>query len=306
MEKLQLYHIKTISEYHKLMGLSKPEHPLISLINLADITQGPMESSFSLVFDFYSISLKRFSDIKYKYGQHTNDFDEGILFFMSPNQVMRIDIENAETAKMEGWILYVHPDFFYGTSLAKDIKQYEFFDYSANEALLLSHKEEEIVSDILKNIQREYHSNIDNFSQDVIIRQLDLLLTYSDRYYHRQFLTRKKDNHEILNRLEEILNDYFRNDKLTENGIPSVQYVSEKLNISISYLSRLLKTLTGQSTQQHIQNHMIEIAKEKLSNTKLSVSEIAYKLGFEYPQSFSKIFKNKTNLTPIEYRNSYN
>ena len=306
MEKVQLYHIKTISQYHKLMGLPKPEHPLISLINLADITQGPPESSFSLVFDFYSVSLKRFSDIKYKYGQQSNDFDEGILFFMSPNQVMRIDIENTETAKMEGWILYVHPDFLYGTSLAKDIKKYEFFNYSANEALLLSHKEEEIVGDILKNIQREYHSNVDNFSQDVIIRQLDLLLTYSDRYYHRQFLTRKKDNHEILNRLEEILNDYFSNGKLAENGIPSVQYVSEKLNTSISYLSRLLKTITGKSTQQHIQDYIIEIAKEKLSTTKLSVSEIAYGLGFEYSQSFSKIFKSKTNLTPIEYRNSYN
>ena len=305
MERVQLFHIKSISQYHKLMGLPKPEHPLVSLINLADITQAPLKTSFSLAFDFYSISLKRFSDIKYKYGQLSNDFDEGILFFMSPNQVMRIDIENAETAKMDGWILYVHPDFLYGTSLAKDIKKYEFFDYSANEALLLSHKEEGIVSGILKNIEGEYHANIDNFSQDVIIRQLDLLLAYSDRYYHRQFLTRKTYNHEILSRLEEILKGYFSSDELAENGIPTVQYVSEKLNISISYLSRLLKTLTGQSTQQHIQNHMIEIAKQKLSNTKLSVGEIAYVLGFEHPQSFSKIFKNKTSLTPIEYRNSY-
>ncbi len=306
MEKVRLYHIKTISQYHQLMGLPKPEHPLISLINLADITQGPLENSFSLAFDFYSVSLKRFSDIKYNYGQQSNDFDEGILFFMSPNQVMRIDIENAETAKMEGWILYIHPDFLYRTSLAKDIKKYEFFDYSANEALLLSHKEEEIVSDILKNIQREYHSNIDNFSQDVIIRQLDLLLTYSDRYYHRQFLTRKKDSHEILNRLEDILQDYFRSDKLAKNGIPSVQFVSEKLNISISYLSRLLKILTGQSTQQHIQNYLIEIAKEKLSATELSVSEIAYQLGFEYSQSFSKFFKSKSGVSPLEFRQSFN
>lgn len=306
MEKVPLYHSKTISQYHKLMGLPKPEHPLISLINLADITQGPPESSFGLVFDFYSISLKRFSDIKYKYGQQSNDFDEGILFFMSPNQVMRVDIENAETAKMEGWILYVHPDFLYGTSLAKDIKKYEFFDYAANEALLLSHKEEEIVSDILRSIQREYHSTIDNFSQDVIIRQLDLLLTYSDRYYHRQFLTRKADNHEIANRLEEILKDYFRSDKLATNGIPSVQYVSEKLNISISYLSRLLKLLTGQSTQQHIQNYLMEVAKEKLSTTDLSVGEIAYQLGFEYSQSFSKFFKSKSGVSPLEFRQPFN
>lgn len=306
MEKTPPYRIKTISEYHKLMGLPKPEHPLISWVNLSDITQVPFEKSFSIIFDFYSISLKRYSDIKYKYGQQSNDFDEGILFFMAPNQVMRIDIENMDTAKSEGWILYVHPDFLYGTSLAKDIKKYEFFDYSVNEALFLSDKEEDIIIGILKNIQREYHSNIDNFSQDVIIRQLDLLLTYSDRYYHRQFLTRKINNHKILNSLEENLNDFFKGDMLIKNGIPTVQYISEKLNISTSYLSRLLKTLTGQSTQQHIHNYLIEIAKEKLSTSDLSVSEIAYELGFEHSQSFGKLFKTKTNLSPLEFRQSFN
>ncbi|WP_419800897.1 helix-turn-helix domain-containing protein [Mucilaginibacter sp.] len=298
--------IKTISEYHKLMGLPKPEHPLISLVNLDDITKLPLEKSFSIVFDFYSISLKRYSNIKYKYGQQSNDFDEGILFFMSPNQVMAINIENADSAKTEGLILYVHPDFLYGSSLAKDIKRYEFFSYSVSEALFLSSKEEDIITGILKNIQREYHANIDDFSQDVIVRQLDLLLTYADRYYHRQFLTRKNTNHKILNNLEEALNEMFEEVRLAENGIPSVQYISDKLNISTSYLSRLLKTLTGQSTQHHIQNRVIEKAKEKLSATTLSVSEIAYELGFEHPQSFSKLFKTKTNISPLGFRASFN
>lgn len=298
--------IKTISEYHKLMGLPKPEHPLISLVNLDDITKLPLEKSFSIVFDFYSISLKRYSNIKYKYGQQSNDFDEGILFFMSPNQVMGINIENTDSAKTEGLILYVHPDFLYGSSLAKDIKRYEFFSYSVSEALFLSGKEEDIITGILKNIQREYHANIDDFSQDVIVRQLDLLLTYADRYYHRQFLTRKSTNHKILNNLEEALNEMFEEGRLAENGIPSVQYISDKLNISTSYLSRLLKTLTGQSTQHHIQNRVIEKAKEKLSATTLSVSEIAYELGFEHSQSFSKLFKTKTNISPLGFRASFN
>ena len=306
MNNMQPYRIKTINEYHRAMGLHNPEHPLISLVDLKDISQVPSEKSFSLVFDFYSISLKRYSDIKYKYGQQSNDFDEGILFFMSPNQVMRIDIENMDTAKSEGWILYVHPDFLYGTSLAKDIKKYEFFEYSVNEALFLSSKEEEIIIGILKNIQLEYHSNIDNFSQDVVIRQLDLLLTYSDRYYHRQFLTRKKSNHKTLSVLEETLNEYFNGDQLIQDGIPTVQYISEKLHISTSYLSRLLKTLTGQSTQQHIQNKLIEKAKEKLSTTELTVSEIAYELGFEHSQSFNKLFKSKTNFSPLKFRQLFN
>ena len=306
MIKNQPLRIKTISEYHKIMGLPKPEHPLISLVKLSDMTSFPAEKSFSIVFDFYSFSLKRYSNIKYKYGQQSTDFDEGVLFFMSPNQVMRIDLEDPDAAKTEGWILYVHPDFLYGTPLAKEIKRYEFFSYSVNEALFLSGKEENILTGILKGIQKEYHSNIDHFSQDVIIRQLDLLLTYSDRYYHRQFLTRKVNNHKIVTTLEAALNEMFQEDAVTKNGIPSVQAISDKLNISTAYLSRLLKTLTGQSTQQHIQNYLIEKAKEKLSTSHLSISEIAYELGFEHPQSFSKLFKGKTNVSPLEFRNSFN
>jgi AraC family transcriptional regulator, transcriptional activator of pobA len=193
----------------------------------------------------------------------------------------------------------------WNTQLAKAIKQYEYFSYSVHEALFLSDKEETMITGIMRNIEQEYHSNIDHFSQDVMIAQLKLLLTYAERFYHRQFITRKITNHKILNRLEEILTKYF-NDDFPQKGLPTVQWVADKLNISPNYLSELLKVLTGQSTQQHIHDKLIDKAKEKLSTTDLSVSEIAYELGFEHPQSFSKLFKTKTNLSPLAFRQSFN
>jgi AraC-like DNA-binding protein len=190
--------------------------------------------------------------------------------------------------------------------LAKSIKQYEYFDYSVNEALYLSEKEEATIAGIMQNIEQEYHSNIDKFSQDVMIAQVELLLTYAERFYHRQFITRKIPNHTILRRLEAILAEYFDSGALTKTGLPTVQYIADTLNVSPNYLSGLLKVLTGQSTQQHIHEKLIEKAKEKLSTTDLSVSEIAYELGFEHPQSFSKLFKTKTNLSPLDFRQSFN
>ncbi|MFD2434641.1 helix-turn-helix domain-containing protein [Mesonia maritima] len=203
-------------------------------------------------------------------------------------------------------MLLVHPDFLWNTALANKIKQYEYFEYSANEALRLSEKEEKTIVGIMENIQQEYHSNIDNFSQDIIIAHLETLLNYADRFYHRQFLTHRKVNHQVLDKFEKLLLDYFKNDTVTQKGLPTVQYVSEELNLSVSYLSRLLKTLTGQSTQQHIHNKLIEKAKERLSSTELTVSEIAYELGFEHSQSFSKFFKKKTDISPLDFRNSFN
>jgi AraC-like DNA-binding protein len=203
-------------------------------------------------------------------------------------------------------MLLIHPDFLWNTPLAKTIKQYEYFDYSVNEALFLSEKEEVTIINLIKNIQSEYHSNIDKFSQDVIIAQLELLLTYAERFYHRQFITRKITNHKIVNRLEDLLSAYFNSDDLLKKGLPSVQYVADSLNVSPNYLSSLLKVLTGQSTQQHIHEKLIGKAKEKLSTTDLTVSEIAYELGFEYPQSFSKLFRSKTHLSPLAFRDSFN
>jgi AraC-like DNA-binding protein len=203
-------------------------------------------------------------------------------------------------------MLLIHPDFIWNTSLAKSIGNYDFFDYSVNEALFLSGKEEKTLNGIIENIRQEYHSNIDNFSKQIIVTHIENLLSYCERFYHRQFITREKANHQILERLEKLLADYFNNDDMISKGLPTVQYVSGKLNVSVSYLSRLLKVLTGQTTQQHIHDKLIEKAKEKLSTTDLSVSEIAYDLGFEHSQAFSRLFKNKTNQSPLEFRKSFN
>lgn len=306
MKNIKLQHIKTISEYHRLRGLPKPEHPMMSIIHLDEIRNISTDEHTSWIFDFYSIALKRnfASDIKYKYGQQMYDFDEGVMFFISPNQVFSVETDG--DYKLSGWMLLMHPDFLLQTPLAKNIKRYDFFSYSANEALHLSEKEEKTIINILQNIRQEYISNIDKFSQPVIISQLELLLNYSDRFYHRQFITRKISNHKIVNRLEEILKEYFDQDSLIESGLPTVQNIAKELNVSPNYLSGLLKTVTGQSTQQHIHDKLIEKAKKELSNTNLSVSEIAYALGFAHSQSFSKLFKLKTNLSPLEYRQSFN
>ncbi len=306
MANMQPHRIKTITEYHRVMGLPKPEHPLISVINFEAIKRLPNVGSISLVFDFYSISLKRNFNARMKYGQQEYDFDEGIMFFMSPGQVFGIEFDKEKELKHSGWLLLIHPDFLWNTPLAKTIKQYEYFDYSVNEALFLSEKEEVTIIIMMQNIEQEYRSNIDKFSQNIIIAQLELLLNYADRFYHRQFITRKITNHRLLNRLEDTLTAYFNSDTLSKKGLPTVQYIAEALNVSPGYLSGLLKTLTGQSTQQHIHDKLMEKAKEKLSTTGLSVSEIAYGLGFEHPQSFSKLFKTKTNLSPLEFRQSFN
>ncbi|TGJ98387.1 AraC family transcriptional regulator [Leptospira langatensis] len=299
------YRIRTISEFHEVRGLPKPEHPLISVVDYSSIKHSSEFNVTSWTLDFYSISLKRNSAVKMKYGQQEYDFDEGILFFMAPGQVFRIEVNADLRAEHSGWILLIHPDFIWNTSLAKNIRKYEYFDYSVNEALFLSEKEESTINNIIQNIRQEYHSNIDKFSQGIIISHIETLLNYAERFYDRQFITRKISNHQVLDRLEEILGEYFEEGDLRQKGLPSVQYVADLLNVSPNYLSGLLKVLTGQTTQQHIHDKLIERAKEKLSTTDLPVTAIAYELGFEHSQSFSKLFKSKTNLSPQEFRRSF-
>lgn len=300
------HRIRTISEFHQLRGLQKPQHPLISVVDYAQIKHPADTAQYSWILDFYSISLKRNSGAKIKYGQQEYDFDEGILFFMAPGQVFNISIDAHSPPKHSGWMLLIHPDFIWNTSLAKGIKQYEYFDYSVNEALFLSDKEENTLNNIVAHIEQEYHANIDKFSQQIIVSQIETLLNYAERFYHRQFITRKKANHQLLDRLEQLLTDYFNHEDLQKSGLPTVQYISEALNVSPNYLRGLLKVLTGQNTQQHIHDKLIDKAKEKLSTTTLSVSEIAYDLGFEHPQSFSKLFKTKTNFSPLAFRQAFN
>ena len=296
--------MKTIGEFLQFRELPKPQHPLISVIPFEAITAVAGEET-SLVLDFYMIALKRVSNAKLKYGQQSYDFDEGLMAFIAPGQVFKVELTNWEAINHSGWLLLVHPDFLWNTPVAKSIQQYDYFGYSVHEALFLSDKEERTIIGIMQNIEQEYHANIDRFSQNVIIAQFDVLLTYADRFYNRQFITRRVTNHQILERLEAILTDYFTGD-MAETGLPTVQFVANALNTSPNYLSAMLRSLTGQSTQQHIHDKLIERAKEKLSTTDLSVSEIAYALGFEHSQSFGKLFKSKTSLTPLAFRQSFN
>ncbi len=301
---------KTISEFLQFRQLPRPEHPLITVLKVETVESLKLIEPEAWCYDFYAIGLKRVAnaqEIKLKYGQQTYDYDEGILSFVAPNQVLRLAIDkNAVQLKQSGWMLLIHPDFLWNTPLAKTITHYDFWDYSVNEALFLSEKEENLLVDIVKNIQQECHSNIDKFSKSIIISYIETLLNYADRFYHRQFITREKINHQILERLEKILNDYFNSDDLITQGLPTVTEIAQSLNLSPKYLSSLLKVLTGQNTQQHIHEKLIEKAKEKLSTTNLSISEIAFELGFEHLQSFSKLFKTKTQLSPMEFRQSFN
>ena len=300
-------HFKTISEFHEFRQLPKPEHPLISIINVANVTRLHDDEPMAMALDFYSIAVKRMTNVNVKYGQQPFDFNEGIMSFMSPSQVFSIALaDKNEEIKQSGWVIYIHPDFLWNTSLAKTIKGYDFWNYSLHEALFLSEKEEAVINTIIQNINQEYHSNIDKFSKQIIISQIESLLNYADRFYNRQFITREKANHQILDRLKVLLTDYFNDDDLINKGLPTVQHVASQLHLSSKYLSNLLRVLTGQNTQQYIHEKLIEKAKEKLSTTNLTISEIAYDLGFEHLQSFSKLFKAKTTFSPLEFRQSFN
>ena len=305
MQTKNIYTFDTITEFHKISGLPKPEHPLVSLVDYSLVEYQTQEKEVSWVQNFFSIGLKRNIQGKFRYGQQQYDFDEGLMSFVAPGQVVHLVVEKPEV-KPTGMLLFIHPDFLWNTPLAKKIKQYEFFGYAVNEALFMSEKEELVITELMQNIQREYHTNIDKFSHSIIIAQIELLLSYCERFYERQFITRKKSNHQILERLEQILDEWFSSEDLVEKGLPTAQEIAGMVNVSPNYLGSLLKSLTGQSTQHHIHNKLIEKAKEKLSTTTLSVSEIAYQLGFEHSQSFNKLFKSKTNISPMEFRRSFN
>src|SRR5690606_2078668 len=287
--------IRTITDFHRLHGLPKPLHPLISLVDYSLVKHTTEKNHISWVQQFYTIGLKRDVCGKFRYGQQEYDFDEGLMSFIAPGQVFRVEMfDYGEAPPPSGWLLQVHPDLFWNTQLAKNIRKYAFFGYQVNESLFLSEKEETIILGIFRNIEREYRENIDKFSQNIIISQIETLLNYADRFYQRQFITRKINDHHLLDRLEAFLSAYLDDEDRLMEGPPSVKSVADELNVSPDYLTSMLRMLTGLTTQQHIQNKLIEKAKEQLSTTSLSISEIAYGLGFEHPQSFSKLFKAKT------------
>ncbi|WP_288880152.1 helix-turn-helix domain-containing protein [Pedobacter panaciterrae] len=294
----------SISETHQAFGLPKPQHPLISLVHFNE--HNPFNTSMAPIYDvlrFYKITFITQNNGRLKYGRDYYDYNEGSMLFLAPNQLVGSTDYNSRTYC---YILLIHPDFLLGHPLANKIRQYGYFAYSANEALHLSDTEKETILSIYRNMEKELNSRVDEFSQEVMIAHIELLLSYVNRYYKRQFITRKVVNDDILLKAEAILDNYLNSQQPLHQGVPTVQLLSEKLNLSPGYLSDMLRSLIGQNAQQYIHEKLIEKAKERLTTTRLSVSEIAYELGFEHSQSFNKLFKNKTNQSPLEFRVSFN
>ncbi|MFW0715006.1 helix-turn-helix domain-containing protein [Pedobacter sp. N23S346] len=295
--------ITSISTFHRLLSLPEPLHPLVSVINLAESTFIEDEVWKGFVSRFYCVALKREATGKVKYGQQHYDYDKGVLSFTAPNQIQSLDLQNMDCGA--GYLLIFHPDFLLKHALASSINSYGFFSYAVHEALHLSAEEEDDLITILKKIGKEC-LHIDRHTQEIILSQIELLLNYSNRFYERQFITRKNNNHQLLIKFEQVIDDYFNEDYTAQFGLLTVNYIANKLNLSPNYLSDLLRVHTGQNTQQHIHEKLIGKAKEKLSTTTLSINEIAYALGFEHAQSFSTLFKKKTNLSPGAFRNTLN
>lgn len=281
------------------MGQAAPKHPLLSILDYGKAVFDPVDFEQGIILDFYKISFKTHFSGQLKYGQGNYDFEEGGMSFIAPGQLLRMQDEEADYSGMS---LHIHPDFLRPYSLNAKIKQYGFFSYSAAEALYLSEKEKATILSIYAFIQDELNERMDKFSQDVMISQIELLLNYASRFYDRQFLTRKAINNDLLSQLEKQLDEYFNNDKSLMKGLPSVNALAEALHVTPRYLSDLLRHLIGLNTQQFIHEKVIEKAKEYLAKDELTIAEISYYLGFEHPQSFNKLFKSKTTLSPSGYR----
>jgi AraC-like DNA-binding protein len=296
----------SISELHQILGLKKPKHPLISVFPFDNNQQNEANENFKYSLNLFQISLKGNCPLMIsKYGRNSYDFQECSMIFTAPNQVLEFNT-NYKTDDTNCWTLVFHPDLIRKSTLGKKIGNYSFFSYASNEALHLSDEERKTITDITKKIEKEYCNNIDSHSQTLIISNLELLLNYCIRFYDRQFYTRTNFNQDIISRFEQLLKVYYEEEKQLELGIPTVQYCAEVMLITPKYLSDLLRKETGSGTQDHIHQYLIEKAKTHLLNSKKSASEIAFVLGFEYSQYFSKIFKKKTAMSPNAYRESLN
>ncbi|WP_432710577.1 helix-turn-helix domain-containing protein [Pedobacter sp.] len=295
--------LESINEIHRMLGIPGPAHPLISLLDTREESINLSRLPVSYVTTLYKISFIAKLGGQFRYGQGYYDFDEGSMVFTAPNQIVG---STAIYKGNEGYSLIFHQDFLQGYPLAAKIKQYGFFTYASNEALHLSERERSTISAVFSIIQEELANRIDDFSHEVVIAQIELLLSYAKRFYKRQFLTRQAATSDLLEKLEEQLNAYFREEKAIDQGVPTVQYLAEKLNYTPNYLSDMLRSLTGLNAQQHIHEKLIERSKELLSTTRLTVSEVAYQLGFEHSQSFSRLFKIKTKVSPVQFRSSLN
>lgn len=298
-------HFKNLSTYFEYMQLPRPEHPMLSvLLAMGDtLLPCPIESSPPITTDCYSISLKKIIKGDINYGRTKYDFTNGALIFIAPRQVLQWD--SKVVFEQRGFSINFHEDFIKGTDLAAQIKKYGFFSYTANEALHLSPSEEKQLESIVENIELEYNNNQDSFSKDIIISQLSTLLKYANRYYERQFINRKELSHDLLEQFNLQLKKYSEEGLLEINGIPSIEQIANKMEVSQRYLSDTLKKETGKTTTEHLQLYLIDEAKNILLKPNKSISEVAYELGFEYPQYFSRLFKKKEGVSPTEYREKY-
>ena len=296
--------LESISHLNALFQQTAPKHPLIAVIDFSKMEKHEKVEEIKLTCGFYSVMFKNHCANKLKYGKEYYDFQEGTLMCIAPNQIITIENDaNSENADIVGWGLFFHPDLIRGTSLGNKIKEYTFFSYEVNEALHLSDKEKQTLWDCVDKLENELSENIDLHSQTLITSNIELLLNYCARYYDRQFITRKKVNTNLLTKFETILNSYFNSNDQQYKKLPSVKYFAELLFLSPNYLSDLLKKETGKTAQEYLHYYLIEEAKNNLLNTNDPINEIAFNLGFEYPQYFSKLFKSKTGMTPLAYRN---
>lgn len=295
--------INSISQAHQSMGLPAPKHPLVTVVQTKDFNTKQDFTGIKTINNLYQITLKQLGCGNLFYGKNSYDYEEGTLVFTSPGQVTMFEGEMpAEDESNAGWILAFHPDLIRKSSLADKISQYSFFNYEVNEALHLSAEELKTIEELLDKIVIEYSQNLDKHSQNLIISNIELLLDYCTRFYDRQFYTRSNLNLDFVSKFEKLLKKYFDTGQVHEKGLPHVRYLAQELNFSSNYLSDLLKKETGKTAQEHIHLFVIDKAKNKLLNSKNSISEIGYSLGFEYPQHFSNLFKSKTGLSPSEYR----
>ncbi|WP_435579953.1 helix-turn-helix domain-containing protein [Gilvibacter sp.] len=294
--------IDSITQVHDFFDLPKPKHPLVSLIPITDAITNFDYGSYTYAFGFYQVSLKIGISGFLTYGRNSYDFQEGTVVFMKPNQAIKIE-DQREYKGASGWTLLIHPDLLRASELGKTIDQYSFFNYESNEALHLSDEEKRSLTELVLKIESEYIHHIDKHSQELIISNIELLLKYCQRYYDRQFFTRTNLNKDFVSRFEEIVQEYFNSEYPSTLGVLTVNYCAEKMSMSPNYLSDLLKNEIGTSAKEYIQNFLVDRAKTQILSSAKSISEIAYDFGFEYPQSFNKIFKSRTGLTPTEYRN---
>jgi AraC-like DNA-binding protein len=297
------FEINSISQAHQSVGLPAPKHPMVSVVKTVDFKPTIDFNGLKVINNLYQITLKSKGCGNLMYGKNSYDYEEGTLIFTAPGQVTVFEGEMPnENNSDSGWTLAFHPDLIRKSNLADKISLYSFFNYEVNEALHLSEDELKTIEELLDKIVKEYSQNLDKHSQNLIVSNIELLLDYCTRFYDRQFYTRSNLNLDLVSKFEKLLKKYYETSLVDEKGLPTVQYLARQLNFSTNYLSDLLKKETGKTAQEHIHLFIIEQAKNKLMNSKNSISEIGYSLGFEYPQHFSNLFKLKTGFSPSEYR----